>query len=96
VKSYARIHRENLVNFGILPLTFVDPDDHDRIEQGDVLRMTGLTKTLRAGGLVTVRIVRDGRETGEFRASPALNERDIGLLLAGGALSARKESGGVD
>ncbi|HSM07836.1 MAG TPA: aconitate hydratase, partial [Gemmatimonadota bacterium] len=82
VKSYARIHRENLVNFGILPLTFVDPEDHDRIEQGDVLRMTGLTKTLRAGGLVTVRIVRDGRETGEFRASPALNERDIGLLLA--------------
>ncbi|MFW6088109.1 MAG: aconitate hydratase [Gemmatimonadota bacterium] len=94
VKSYARIHRENLVNFGILPLTFVDPDDFDRIERGDVLRMTGLTATLRAGDPVTVQIVRDGREAGDFQARPALNERDVGLLLAGGALSAREESGG--
>jgi len=96
VKSYARIHRENLVNFGILPLTFIDADDHGRIEQGDVLRMTELTKTLRAGGPLTVEIVRDGREVGELQARPELNERDLGLLLAGGALSARKDSGDVD
>ncbi|MFO8051674.1 MAG: aconitate hydratase [Thermoplasmatota archaeon] len=39
VKSFARIHRANLVNFGILPLTFKDPSDHDRIEQGDQLHL---------------------------------------------------------
>ena len=33
-KSFARIHKANLVNFGVLPLTFADPDDYERIEQG--------------------------------------------------------------
>src|SRR5439155_9689700 len=36
-RQFARIHRENLVNFGVLPLTFVDAGDYDRIAQGDVL-----------------------------------------------------------
>ncbi|MFO8133557.1 MAG: aconitate hydratase [Thermoplasmatota archaeon] len=39
VKSFARIHRANLVNFGIVPLTFVDPDDYGRIDQGDELEL---------------------------------------------------------
>ena len=36
-KSFARIHGQNLVNFGILPLQFADPGDYDRLEQGDVI-----------------------------------------------------------
>jgi aconitate hydratase len=87
-RSYARIHRENLVNFGILPLTFVDPADHDRIEPGDALRMTDVRKTLESGAPVTVRIVRDGEEVGAFDARPELSRRDVPLVLAGGALSA--------
>src|SRR5262249_60401404 len=42
VKSFARIHRANLINWGIAPLEFEDPSDHDLIEQGDVLRLPGL------------------------------------------------------
>src|SRR5699024_3515650 len=40
VKDFARIHWQNLVNFGVLPLTFVDNDDYDLLEQGDVLEVT--------------------------------------------------------
>ncbi|HEY5513071.1 MAG TPA: aconitate hydratase, partial [Geomonas sp.] len=46
-KSFARIHRSNLINFGILPLTFKDPADYDRLKQGDHLRMTGLRELVR-------------------------------------------------
>ena len=95
VRSFARIHRENLVNFGILPLTFIDPDDYDAIARGDVLRISGLAARLRAGGPVGVRIVREGREVGRFDARPELSKRDVGLLLAGGVLSAGKTTGDV-
>jgi len=90
VKSYARIHRENLVNFGILPLTFIDPQDHALIEPGDELRMSDLRATLRAGGPVEVRIRRDGRQVSSFSADYRLSDRDVDRLLAGGALSASK------
>ena len=48
-RGFARIHWQNLVSFGVLPLTFTDPSDHDRIERGDVLRLRGLRRALRAG-----------------------------------------------
>jgi aconitate hydratase len=96
VKSYARIHRENLVNFGILPLTFIGPDGYGMIEPGDVLRMSGLTAALLAGEPVAVIVVRAGEEAGRFDAKPELSGRDARLLLAGGALSARGNSDGVD
>ena len=56
-KSYARIHRSNLINFGILPLTFKDPDEFSKIQQGDHLRIShGLSprerEILLAGGLL--------------------------------------------
>jgi aconitase A len=44
-KSFARIHWQNLVNFGIPPLTFADPADYDRIDRDDVLRITGVHDT---------------------------------------------------
>jgi len=43
-KSYARIHRKNLCNFGILPLIFVNPSDHDKIAQGDILEIKDVRK----------------------------------------------------
>ncbi len=54
-KSFARIHRQNLVNFGILPLTFVNPNDYDRIRQEDVLHIERAVEALRHGRTVTVR-----------------------------------------
>jgi aconitate hydratase len=49
-QGYARIHHQNLVNFGILPLTFADADGYDGVEQGDVIVLEGLHAALRAGG----------------------------------------------
>src|SRR5947207_7710223 len=48
-KSIARIHGQNLVNFAVLPLTFTDPGDYDRIEQGDVLAIDEPAEQLRRG-----------------------------------------------
>jgi aconitate hydratase len=90
VKSYARIHRENLVNFGILPLTFVDPSDHDLIERGDVLEIGDLRATLEQGRPIEVRVLRDGDEVARVEAALGLSDRDVRMLLAGGALAAIK------
>ncbi len=48
-KKFARIHWQNLINFGILPLTFSDPDDWDKIDQGDVLHISDARKAIQAG-----------------------------------------------
>jgi len=82
-KDYARIHWQNLVNFGVLPLTFQDPDDYDRIEQGDVLRVEGLDETLGRGPEVEVTNVTKG-ETCAARHD--LSERQIEILRQGGQI----------
>ena len=48
-KSFARIHRANLINWGLVPLEFDDPADYDDIERGDVLASTDLRDALQAG-----------------------------------------------
>src|SRR5918995_1186455 len=53
-KSIARIHGQNLVNFAVLPLTFTDPGDHDRIDQGDALAIDEPAAQLRRGDRVEV------------------------------------------
>jgi len=92
VKSYARIHRENLVNFGILPLTFVDPTDHDRIRQGDRLEISDLRAAVERGGPIDIRVLRDGDEVTRVEGALGLSERDIQMLLAGGALAVLEHS----
>ncbi|MDP2481151.1 MAG: aconitate hydratase [Candidatus Palauibacterales bacterium] len=87
-KGYARIHWQNLVNFGVLPLTFEDPDDYDRIEQGDVLRVERLHTTLGEGPQVEVRNVTKG-ET--YAARHDLSERQIELLVEGGQIAWMKK-----
>jgi len=54
VKSFARIHFQNLTNFGILPLTFQDPTDYDRVETNDRLVIKGLRQALREGERIEV------------------------------------------
>ena len=83
VKSYARIHRSNLINFGILPLTFQDEKEFERIEQGDQLRIENIHR-LQANGLLTIQNVTQGRT---FEVLHGLNEREIEILLAGGLLN---------
>ena len=88
-KSFARIHRANLINFGILPLVPVDPADCERISQGDRLVAEGVRTGLRAGALR----VRDVTAGFEFAVRADLNERETDVVLAGGRLNLlRKDS----
>lgn len=83
-KSYARIHRSNLINFGILPLIFEDPDEFNGIQQGDRLRITHPRSRLEEGGPLRIENVTQKKE---FEVSHGLNSREKDILLAGGLLN---------
>jgi aconitate hydratase len=83
-KSFARIHRANLINWGIVPLTFDDPAAGDGVERDDVLRLDGLRAGLAADGRVAVTNTRSGAR---FVASCVLTPRERDILLAGGLLA---------
>jgi len=83
-RSFERIHAANLVNFGILPLTFANPSDYERIHQGDVLELPHLHGEVANGKTVTV--VR--KTTGEsLVCNTALSSRQRRIVLAGGLLN---------
>ncbi|MEX0904623.1 MAG: aconitate hydratase [Balneolaceae bacterium] len=83
-KSYARIGWQNLVNFGIAPLEFVNPEDYDNIEQGDILKVVGLRKQLENKKEVTVQNLTKGTE---FTAKHSLSGRQLNVLLDGGVIN---------
>ena len=84
VKSFARIHKANLINFGIVPMTFEDPSDYDRIKQDETLTIPGIRNALLTGAK-TVTIKSSGGKT--FQARLELSERDRFILAAGGLLN---------
>ena len=88
-KSFARIHRANLINNGILPLTFADAADYDAVSEGDEIVIADAPAQIAAaaeGGAVTASIA--GREV-ELRLDITPRQRDI--LLAGGLLNYTRE-----
>ncbi|MDH3311137.1 MAG: aconitate hydratase [Gammaproteobacteria bacterium] len=86
VRSFARIHETNLKKQGVLPLTFADPADYDRIRQDDRLSILGLDK-LVAGRKVEVRIAHaDGSQESLF-ALQSLTQDQIAWFMAGSALN---------
>ncbi|HLW61070.1 MAG TPA: aconitate hydratase [bacterium] len=88
VKDFARIHLANLINWGIVPMTFVDPADHGRVRQGDVLEVPGLRRQVESGAdTVQVKNVTQGTA---FPVALNLNTRERGYLLAGGKLAYTK------
>ena len=88
-KSFARIHEANLINAGILPLTFADPADYDAVEQGNILRLENISEGLRQGAL----IVTDQTAGKTFRAVCNLTERQRAIVLSGGLLNYIGEGG---
>jgi aconitate hydratase len=83
-RSFARIHWQNLANFGVLPLTFADLADYDRLKVGDVIRLSDIHETLRSGrkdftaslgGAGTIALQHD------------LSPRQVDLLLSGGVIN---------
>jgi aconitate hydratase len=89
-KSFARIHHANLVNVGILPLTFTDEADYDALEQGDEWEIPGIQAALQAGEELAVHNLTQDRT---FQASYDLTERQVKILLAGGLLNYIKAGG---
>jgi aconitate hydratase len=87
-KSFARIHKTNLVNFGILPLTFVNEKDYDGLEQNDELEIADIRSVLTKGNRVVVRNITQGNE---FEAEYDLSSRQVKILLAGGLLNFTKQ-----
>ena len=88
-KSFARIHIANLINAGILPLTFENPADYDDLEQDNTLRLTGI-KAGMVSGRITVTDTTSGKV---FTALCDLTQRQQAILLAGGLLNYTKEGG---
>ncbi len=85
-KSFARIHKANLVNFGILPLEFANPDDYDAIEQGDTIVIDGIRGAIEAGATeIPIQVNRR-----EVITKLTVSDRQRRLLLAGGVLNMAK------
>jgi aconitate hydratase len=82
-KTFARIHRANLINWGILPLEFADPADYDSIQAGSQLRVRDLEAGL-AAGLLSVEDETAGRP---IAVRCVLTDRERTILLAGGRLA---------
>jgi len=87
VKSFARIHRANLINWGVVPLTFADPAAYDGIERDDVLRIDSVRASLVAGTPILVTNTRTGVT---FKTTCVLTPREREILLAGGVLAHTK------
>lgn len=89
-KSFARIHRQNLANFGILPLTFVDDADVEAIRQGDVLSFAGLRDSLERSGHHEIEA--QNKTTGEtLTLRHDLTPRERDMVLQGSQISVVKQ-----
>lgn len=87
--SFARIHWQNLANFGVLALEFADPDDYQRIEQDDVLVIEGVREAISSGTDITVR---NATRDLEYAARHRLSDRQVQMLLAGGLIAWRRHA----
>ncbi|EHQ90397.1 aconitate hydratase, putative, Aquifex type [Desulfosporosinus youngiae DSM 17734] len=88
-KSFARIHRANLINFGILPLTFVDENDLDRLNVGTTLHLSGLHQAIQTSEPFAIALDND---SAPVLVRHDLTERQAKILLAGGLLNSTRAS----
>jgi aconitate hydratase len=89
--SFARIHWQNLANFGIVALEFADASSYDGIEQGDVLVFDQLPDALRAGGEVDVANTTKGTRIG---LRHRLSDRQVAMVIAGGQIPRLRAASG--
>ena len=88
VKSFARIHRSNLINAGILPFTFANEADYDKISQGDKLSCDNLIEAIKQGKNITVNNLTTGEK---IECICELSDRAKDIILAGGLLDYTRE-----
>jgi aconitate hydratase len=86
VRSFARIHESNLKKQGILPLTFVDPSDYEKVQETDRIVLTGLN-TIAPGKEVTARLLHEDGGGAVIRLRHTMNEEQIDWFRAGSALN---------
>ena len=92
VKSFARIHQANLINYGIIPITFADPADYDTIQEGDTLEVTNLAAAIDDGADFSITVTgQSGTRTITGRNTMAQRSRDI---IKAGGLAAYTRAGG--
>lgn len=87
-KSFARIHFANLINFGILPLTFENPSDYDKIEQGDELNAPNILKELDERKPIT--FINKTKGNAEYKFKYNLTDRQVKIIKEGGLLNETK------
>jgi len=88
-QSFARIHRANLINFGILPLTFVNENDLDRLNPGMILHLSNLHQAIQTSEPFAITIENDSTP---ILVKHDLTERQAKILLAGGLLNSTSAS----
>ena len=86
-KSFARIHCANLINAGIMPFTFADGSDYDRIDADDVLALEGIREKIADGKPVTLKNLTKGEE---YALNYDYSDRQTAMILAGGLLNYTK------
>ena len=92
VKSFARIHKANLVNFGIMPLTFKNASDYDDLSKGSKLSFPSFRKDIESGNEVKALDAASGRE---YTFVHDLDKKAVEVLLSGGMLNYTKKSLGL-
>ncbi len=88
-KSFARIHRANLINFGILPLTFENENDYNLLDQGDTIEMPDIRNRLKSGGKITIKNIAKSKE---IKVTHTLTPREVDILCVGGLLNYQAKS----
>ena len=83
-KSFARMHKANLTNSGILPLTFADENDYDKIDEGDSITLCGVRDAILNGGDI---VLKDATKGIEIPLKADLSDRARHIILAGGLLN---------
>lgn len=86
-KSFERIHTANLINFGIIPLTFKNDSDYNKVEQGDDIEIQDVKDNIEKGGSLKVK---NKTKSTEFEVEYNLSDRQREIILAGGTLAYMK------
>jgi len=84
-KGFARIHKQNLINFGVLPVTFGDPSIYDQLDQGDVLEITEIRQRIASSGGEACEIpVKVKSKDLKFKAIANFTRREVEVVVSGG------------
>jgi aconitate hydratase len=87
-KSFARIHWQNLVNFGIVPLNFANPADYEKISAGDTLVLSNLPQTLKTSHEIVATIEGTGTK---IPLTHKLSQRQVDVVIDGGLINWAKK-----